>query len=340
MSKITVKAADWKGLFPAITTTMTKNGEIDLKSTAEHVEYLIASGCSGIIFLGSLGENQTLLPDEKRSFLKAMIKVVAGRVPVLSGVAESSTRAAIVYVKDLEKMGADGYMLMPSMLYRGDRKEILAWFRTIASSSSLPVMIYNNPIAYFNDITPDMLVELADVPQFHAIKESAGDTRRITAIHNTIPGRFRLFTGVDNLALESHVLGLDGWVNGTGIAFQEENQCQWELMNVGRYEEARAIYRWFSPLLDLDVSTKFVQNIKLAVEAVGLGKAYVREPRLDLSGDELKRVKAVIATGIKNRPDLKKFGWKGPGSIDKSFAAKKTNVIKAAAVKTAAKKKV
>ncbi|MEN9361487.1 MAG: hypothetical protein RL095_3022 [Verrucomicrobiota bacterium] len=336
MRKIIVKAADWKGLFPAITTTMTKTGEIDLKATAAHVDYLIASGCSGIIFLGSLGENQTLLPEEKRSFLKAMIKHVSARVPVLSGVAESSTRAAIAYVKELEKMGADGYMLMPSMLYRGDRKEILTWFRSIASSSSLPVMIYNNPIAYFNDLTPDMLAELSDVPQFHAIKESSGDTRRITAIHNTLPGRYRLFTGVDNLALESHVLGLDGWVNGTGIAFQEENQCQWELMNAGRYAEAREIYRWFSPLLDLDVSTKFVQNIKLACEAVGLGKAYVREPRMDLSGDELKRVKAVIATGIKNRPDLKKFGWKGPGSIDKNYARKVAKSTSKAASKTKA----
>ncbi len=296
----------WSGVFPAITTQLHKDGSIDLDATAAHAEVLIASGIKGLIFLGSLGENQPMSGEEKRLVMEAMVKVVNGRVQVLSGVAETSTAEAVRYTRDVEKLGADGVMLMPAMLYKGDPDETLAHFRTVAKSTGLPIMIYNNPISYANDITPELFVKLADQKNFVALKESSGDVRRITDLHNTVGGRYAIFTGVDNLALEASILGIDGWVAGTGIAFPGENQYFWELTRAGKWEEARTIYRWFTPLLHLDVSTKFVQYIKLAVQETGLGKEWVRAPRLVLKGEERKRVLKIIHDGIAKRPKLPK----------------------------------
>ncbi len=296
----------WQGVFPAITTQMHKDGSLDLDATAAHAEALIKSGVSGMIFLGSLGENQPMTGDEKRRVMGAMIEAVNGRIPVLSGVAETSTAEAIRYVRDAEKLGADGVMLMPAMLYKGDPDETLAHFRTVAKSTGLPIMIYNNPISYANDITPELFAKLADQKNFVALKESSGDVRRITDLHNTVGGRYAIFTGVDNLALEASILGIDGWVAGSGIAFPAENQYFWELTRAGKWDEARAIYRWFTPLLHLDVSTKFVQYIKLAVQECGLGKEWVRAPRLVLKGEERKRVLKIIHDGIAKRPKVPK----------------------------------
>jgi 1-pyrroline-4-hydroxy-2-carboxylate deaminase len=294
----------WTGVFPAITTQMYEDGSLDLEATARHAEVLIASGIKGLIFLGSLGENQPMTAAEKRLVVAEMVKTVSGRVPLLSGVAETSTGEAVRYVKDCEKLGADGFMVMPAMLYKGAPEETMAHFRTVAQATALPIMIYNNPISYANDITPEMLGELADEENLVALKESAGDTRRITDLHNTVGGRYAIFTGVDNLMLESAVLGLDGWVAGSGIAFPEENQYLWELTRAGRWDEAREIYRWFTPLLHLDVSTKFVQYIKLAVQEAGLGKEWVRAPRMVLKGPERERVMKVIRDGIAGRPQI------------------------------------
>jgi len=298
----------WSGVFPAITTQMHKDGSIDFDATAAHAEALIKSGVSGMIFLGSLGENQPMTGEEKRRVIEAMVKVVNGRVTVLSGVAESSTAEATRYVRDVEKLGADGVMLLPGMLYKGDPDETLAHFRTVAKSTGLPIMIYNNPISYSNDITPELFAKLADQKNFVALKESSGDVRRITDLHNTVGGRYAIFTGVDNLALEASILGIDGWVAGSGIAFPAENQYFWELTRKGKWDEARAIYRWFTPLLHLDVHTKFVQYIKLAVQETGLGKEWVRAPRLVLKGEERKRVLKIIHDGIAKRPKLPKRG--------------------------------
>jgi 4-hydroxy-tetrahydrodipicolinate synthase len=295
----------WSGVFPAITTQMHKDGSLDLDATAAHGEALIKSGVSGLIFLGSLGENQPMTGEEKRRVIEAMVKVVNGRVTVLSGVAESSTAEAVRYVRDVEKLGADGVMLMPAMLYKGDPDETLAHFRTVAKSTGLPIMIYNNPISYANDITPELFAKLADQKNFVALKDSSGDPRRITDLHNTVGGRYAIFTGVDNLALEASILGIDGWVAGSGIAFPAENQYFWELTRKGKWDEARALYRWFTPLLHLDVHTKFVQYIKLAVQETGLGKEWVRAPRLILKGEERKRVLKIIHDGIAKRPRLK-----------------------------------
>lgn len=294
----------WSGVFPAITTQLKKDQSIDLDATARHAEVLIKSGVSGIIFLGSLGENQALLPDEKRLLIQEMLRVVAGRVPVLSCVAETSTAQACRYARDVEKLGVDGIMLLPGMLYKGDSRETMAHFRTVAKASDLPIMIYNNPLSYGNDITPEMFGQLADEKKFVALKESSGDVRRITDLHNVVGDRYALFTGVDNLALEASILGIDGWVAGSGIAFPAENQYFWELTRKGEWDKAREIYRWFTPLLHLDVSTKFVQYIKLAVQETGLGKEYVRAPRLTLAGEERKRVLKIIHDGIKSRPKI------------------------------------
>ena len=292
----------WQGVFPAITTQMHKDGALDLDATAAHAEALIKSGIKGLIFLGSLGENQPMSGEEKRRVIEAMVKVVKGRVQVLSGVAETSTAEAVRYTRDVEKLGADGVMLMPAMLYKGDPDETLTHFRTVAKSTGLPIMIYNNPISYANDITPELFARLADQKNFVALKESSGDVRRITDLHNTVGDRYAIFTGVDNLALEASILGIDGWVAGSGIAFPAENQYFWELTRRGEWDKAREIYRWFTPLLHLDVSTKFVQYIKLAVQEAGLGREWVRAPRLVLKGEERKRVLKIIHDGIARRP--------------------------------------
>lgn len=297
----------WSGVFPAITTQMHEDGSLDLAATAAHADALIDSGVSGLVFLGSLGENQSLAPTEKRDLMAAMIEAVDGRVPVLSGVAESSLAEACRYARDLEALGADGYMLMPPMVYKSpDPRESLHHFRSVARASGLPVMIYNNPISYGHDVTPEMFGQLASEPNIVALKESSGNPRRITDLHNTVGDRFALFTGVDDLALESAILGIDGWVAGTGIAFPAENQHFWDLTRRGDWNKAREIYRWFSPLLHLDVHPKFVQYIKLAVQETGLGTEWTRAPRLPLTGSERKQVLAIIQDGIARRPRLLK----------------------------------
>ncbi len=295
----------WSGVFPAITTQLHKDGSLDLDATAAHAEVLINSGIRGLIFLGSLGENQSMTAEEKRRVMEAMRDAVRGRVPVLSGVAESSGPEAIRYVRDLEKLGVDGLMLMPPMIYESpDARESLHHFRTVARSTGLPIMIYNNPISYGHDITPELFAALSDQKNFVALKESSGNTRRITDLHQTVGGRYAIFTGVDDLALESAVLGIDGWVAGTGIAFPAENQYFWELTRQGEWAKALEIYRWFTPLLHLDTHPKFVQYIKLAVQEAGLGKEWVRAPRLTLTGPERKAVLRIIHDGIASRPKL------------------------------------
>jgi len=297
---------NWQGVFPAITTQLKQDQSLDLAATARHVEALIDSGVTGIIFLGSLGENQALLADEKRQVIHEMVKTVNGRVTVLSGVAETSTRAACQYVRDVEKLGLDGFMLMPAMLYKGDPRETMTHFRTVAKSTALPIMLYNNPISYANDLTPAMFDALGNVPNFVALKESSGDVRRITDLRNLLGDRYAIFTGVDDLVLESAILGIDGWVAGSGIAFPKENQYLWELTRRGEWARARAVYRWFTPLLHLDTSTKFVQYIKLAVQECGLGREWVRAPRLPLAGAERKRVLQIIRDGKDRRPKVSK----------------------------------
>ncbi len=292
----------WTGVFPACTTQLKNDQSLDLPATARHLEALIESGIDGVIACGSLGENQTLDPEEKRAVVRCAIETARGRVPVLSGVAESSTAAAIRYVRDVEKIGASGVMLMPPMSYKGDPRESVAYFRSVAQRSGLPIMIYNNPISYANDITPALFAELADEKKFVALKESSGDPRRITELHNTVGGRYAIFTGVDDLMLEASILGIDGWVAGSGIGFPKENQRLWNLTREGRWDEARKLYRWSQPLMKLDTHLHFVQYIKLIVQEAGLGSEWVREPRLPIAGREREQVLEIIRDALAKRP--------------------------------------
>jgi 1-pyrroline-4-hydroxy-2-carboxylate deaminase len=298
---------DWTGVFPAVTTQFREDQSLDLEATARHIESQIASGVQGIIALGSLGENTALDPAEKRRVLELAVKTAAGRVPVLSGVAESSTAAACRFVADLEKLGADGYMLMPAMVYKTFPEETVAYYRAVARSSGLPVLIYNNPIAYGVDLTPELLDQLAGEARFAAIKESSGDVRRITDIQNRLGDRYALFCGVDDLILESLFLGARGWVAGLGNAFPHENQVLFRLAMAGEWARARQIYRWYMPLLHLDTHGKFVQYIKLAMQETGEGQEWVRAPRLPLAGPERDRVLAVTRMGLASRPVV---SWK------------------------------
>jgi 4-hydroxy-tetrahydrodipicolinate synthase len=292
----------WTNVFPAVTTQMHRDQSLDLPATARHLEELIASGVSGLIVCGSLGENQSLAPAEKRAVVKCAVEVSAGRVPVLSGVAETSTRAALDYIGDLETLGAAGFMLMPAMVYKADVPEAMHWFRVLGRSTRLPWMLYNNPVAYPVDITPELLAELSDVATLVAVKESSADTRRITELRNLTGDRYAIFTGVDDLLLESAILGIDGWVAGSGIAFPKENQRIWDLTRRGRWDEARALYRWAQPLLKLDTHVHFVQYIKLLCQETGLGQEWVREPRLPIAGQERDHVLHVIRTALAKRP--------------------------------------
>lgn len=297
----------WKGVFPAVTTKFKEDFSLDYAGTQNGINAQIEAGVHGIITTGSLGESSTLSYEEKQEVLRLAVETADGRVPVLMGVASNTTAEACRAVEDGQVNGADGFMLLPAMLYAADRRETLAHFRTVAEAAGKPIMIYNNPVAYKVDCTVDMLEELADEEMFVAVKESSDDVRRVTDIVNRLGDRYQLFTGVDNLAMESLLMGSDGWVAGLVCAFPEETVAVYNLIQAGRIAEAREIYRWFRPLLDLDVNTKLVQNIKLAEVAVGLGTETTRPPRLPLVGAERERVLQVIQTALDNRPDVSDF---------------------------------
>ena len=292
----------WTGVFPAVVTQMHQDQSLDLAASARHFEALIASGISGLIVCGSLGENQCLQPDEKRAVLKCAIETARGRIPVVSGVAEMSTRAAIQYMQDGEQLGAAGFMVMPPMVYKSDPRETEHWFRTLAKATPLPWMLYNNPVGYHTDVTPEMFAQLADIENLTSIKESSANPRRITELRNLVGDRYQLFTGVDDLILECSILGIDGWVAGSGIAFPQENQKVWDLTRAGRWDEARTLYRWMQPLMKLDTHIHFVQYIKLLCQETGLGKEWCREPRLPLAGAERDQVLKIIRDALAKRP--------------------------------------
>ena len=298
----------WQGVFPAVTTQFRQDQSIDHEATERHIEALIASGVTGLVMLGSLGENVTLSPEEKRAVVDRAKKTSRGRVAVLSGVSECSTEMACRYARDMERLGIDGLMVLPAMVYKADPRETIAHFRTVARASGLPILCYNNPIGYGVDLTPPMFAELADEKTLVAIKESSGDVRRITDIYNAVGDRYAIFCGVDDLIVESVMLGAVGWVAGLGLAFPRENQYLWDLATSGQWEQARDIYRWYMPLLHLDTHIKFVQYIKLAIQECGLGAEWVRMPRLPIAGEERERVLAVIRKGIAARPAVPQRG--------------------------------
>jgi len=297
----------WTGVYTAITTKMDARQEVDLAAVRADVAFQIENGVDGIICCGSIGEASTLTADEKMAIAGA-VKEAAGGRPVLLTVAEDSTRAAAALAERAAAAGMDGLMLLPAMRYVSDRRETIQHFRTVARSSGLPIMVYNNPLAYSVDVTPEMFAEMADEPNFVAIKESSGDVRRITDILNTVGNRYAIFTGVDDLALESLMLGAVGWVAGLVCAFPRETVAIHKLVAAGRIPEALEIYRWFMPLLHLDVSLRFVQNVKLAEAIVRGTSTMVRQPRLELQGAERDRVETIVRTALAKRPDLAKYG--------------------------------
>jgi 1-pyrroline-4-hydroxy-2-carboxylate deaminase len=296
----------WSGIYPAVTTQFEKDGRLNLEATQREVDALVKAGVHGLIMLGTVGENCSLLPEEKRKVLQATKEVVKGRVPIVSGVAEYTTALGCQYAKDAEKIGIDGLMVLPGMVYKADAREAVAHFRTVARSTGLPIMIYNNPIVYGVDVKPEGFVDLASEKNIVAIKESCDDPRRITDLHNTVGDRYTLFCGVDDLVLESVALGIEGWVSGLTDVFPHESIALWNAALAGRFDEARSIYRWFTPTLHLDTHMKLVQYIKLGQTVTGLGTEWVRAPRLPLEGEERKRILGLYETAVANRPALKK----------------------------------
>jgi dihydrodipicolinate synthase/N-acetylneuraminate lyase len=298
------KTTAWQGIFPAVTTKFTPDDRLDIAEMERCYALQVDAGVHGLITCGSLGEASTLDPDEKVEVLKTAIRVAKGRIPVLQTVSSGSTRNAQKAAEAAAKAGAAGLMVLPGLPYKSEPHETLAHYRAVAKAGGLPVMVYNNPVAYGVDITPKMLAELAEDKLFVAVKESSDDVRRVTQIINLMGDRLQIFTGVDNLALESIAMGAVGWVAGLVAAFPAETVAIWNLARAGRMDEALAIYRWFQPLLDLDVSARLVQNIKL-VEAVAIGtNDRCRAPRMALMGAERARIEKLVREAMAKRPKL------------------------------------
>lgn len=293
----------WSGMMPAVTTKFTEDGSLDAAEMERCFALQMDAGNAGMITCGSLGEGSMLSPAERLEVLR-IAKSVAGSKPVLLTIAEAGTREACGLAKTASKAGADGLMVVPSPIYHTDRRETVANLKTIAAAADLPIMIYSNRVAYRVDVTPEIMEDLANDDRMVAIKESSDDIRRCTEIFNRLGDRYKVLTGVDNLGMEALLMGCDGWVSGVSVAFPEENQKLYDLIRAGEIEKARALYRWFRPLLDLDVSTFLVQQIKL-LEAMAIGSTeYVRMPRMPLVGKHRDTVMALVEDHLARRPDL------------------------------------
>ena len=295
---------DWKGVMPAVTTKFTDKDTLDLDTFKVNIHAQLDAGVHGIVLGGTLGEASTLLDEEKRTLTQETVKIVADKVPVLINIAEQTTKAAIAAAQKAENDGAKGLMMLPPMRYKSGDRETIAYFKAVANNTSLPIMVYNNPVDYKVEVTLDMFEELLKCDNIEAVKESTRDISNVTRIKNRFGNRLKIMTGVDTLALESLLMGADGWIAGLVCAFPAETVAIYELQKAGRIQEALEIYRWFLPLLELDINPKLVQNIKLAEVATGIGTENVRAPRLPLYGEERKQVLNIIETGLKNRPTL------------------------------------
>jgi 4-hydroxy-tetrahydrodipicolinate synthase len=297
---------NWKGVFPAACTQFKADQSLDIPATLKHLDAMIEAGIHGLVMIGTVGENCSLEYGEKLELLKATVKHVSRRVPVISGVAEYTTALGCRFANDAQKIGVDGLMVLPAMVYLSDPRETVVHFQTIARSTSLPIMIYNNPVSYKVDVKPEMFAEFVGEKNIVAIKESSENPRRLTDIQNVVGDRFILFCGVDDLVMESFVLGAQGWISGLVNAFPNENRLLWDLLQAGEFEEARKVYRWYTPLLHLDTHVKLVQYIKLASAECGYGTETTRSPRLPLVGEERERILAIIRKGIAERPTTRR----------------------------------
>jgi len=294
----------WRGVFPALTTKFTAADGLDWAAMENHLAFQLAAGVHGLIILGSLGENAVLSSEEKLEMVRFFARADRRGKPLVACIAESSTRDAKAFARAATEIGVDGFMLLPPMRYASDRRETLAYLQEVAAVSDLPIMLYNNPLAYGTDLLPSDFARLADNPRFEAIKESAADTRRLPEIRRLVGDRFALFCGVDDLAYECFALGAVGWVAGLVAAFPRETVRLWELCQERRWDEARALYEWFLPLLHLDIGPKFVQQIKLVEALMGVGSARVRGPRLQLTEHEASQVERILAEALEDRPEL------------------------------------
>ena len=298
-----MQQSDWAGVFPAITTPFHADLSVDHDALTTQVRWLIECGCVGIVALGSLGESATLTTDEKVEILHTIRQALPERVPVIAGIAGLSTTECVTLARRAADAGCDAVMALPAYVYKGDWRETRAHYSAVIEATPLSVMLYNNPIAYGTDVTPDQLAELAAAhANLHAVKESSGDVRRVTAVRERLGGRLAIFAGMDDMILESIPMGAVGWIAGLVNAFPMESVQLFELGKAGRFEEAIALYEWFLPLLRLDTVPKFVQLIKLVQQEVGCGTATVRPPRLELHGEELAAMRALIRRSIAARP--------------------------------------
>ncbi len=293
---------DWRGVFPAVTTQFAEDLTIDLAESQRVVDDLIRDGVNGIVAMGTCGENNSLAADEKRTLLKALVSTIDGRVPLIVGVSELSTAAAQTWATDAERLGADGLMLLPALVYVPKPEELVAHFRAVAGVTRLPIMLYNNPTAYRVNIGLDVLEALRDVKNITAVKESAADTRRFTDLYNAFGDRFTLLAGLDDVAFEGLLLGAKGWVSGLTSAFPKESVRLYEALAARDLQTALTLYRWFMPLLHLDAEHDLVQSIKLAEQIMGRGSERVRLPRLPLSGARRAEVTALVETAASTRP--------------------------------------
>jgi len=300
----------WNGVFPALTTKFTANDTLDLVLFGTNLDAQVDAGVHGVIIGGSLGEASTLTLAEKEVLTKFSVERLDARIPVLLNISEGSTTEAVRQARLAGEWGARGLMLLPPMRYKSDHRETVTFFKTVAASTELPIMIYNNPVDYKIEVTLGMFEELIELANIQAVKESTRDISNVTRIINHFGDRIKILCGVDTIALEELLMGAVGWVGGLVGAFPAETVAIYQLAKAGRVEEARAILRWFMPLLELDIHTKLVQYIKLAEAAVGLGSEYVRAPRLTLIGEERAQVMKVITEGLAKRPKLPSFSAK------------------------------
>jgi dihydrodipicolinate synthase/N-acetylneuraminate lyase len=300
----------WSGVYPAVTTQFRDDFSLDVEATARVMEALIRDGVSGLIVCGTVGENTAMTRSEKVAVMEAAKDVARGRVPVISGVAEFTTAFAVDMAKEAARVGLDGIMVMPALVYSSKPHETAAHFRGVAKATDLPVMVYNNPPIYKNDVTPPILASLADCETIVCFKESSGDTRRFTDLRNMVGDRFVLFAGLDDVVVESVMVGAVGWVSGMSNAFPREGETLFRLARAGRYEEAMPLYRWFMPLLHLDARPDLVQCIKLCEHIMGRGTHVTRPPRLALTAAERAEIEVMMKTALANRPALPDVGLK------------------------------
>lgn len=294
----------WHGVYPAATTQFAEDLSLDLAATVKVQQALVDDGIDGLVLLGTVGENNSLLPDEKRAVLEGAVGKLKGRVPLITGVSELSTDRAVAFARDAEAAGVDGLMVLPAMVYVPTEDELYTHLKTVAEATALPVMLYNNPPAYRVSISLDVLERLAEIPNVVAIKESAPDSRRVTDVINRCGDRLLVLAGLDDVALEGLLLGAVGWVSGLTSAFPQESVALIAAVERGDLDEARAIYRWFMPLLHLDADHDLVQSIKLAEQVMGRGSERVRMPRMPLAGARRAEVIAMVEKAAATRPTL------------------------------------